>query len=53
MIGYQEAMQETEAKVAAARSGSNGFQMTKRQPGQPENYQSLKEENDVLIGHLE
>jgi hypothetical protein len=44
-------MQETEAKVVAARSGSNGFQLAKR--GQPENMQTLKEENEILIGHLE
>ena len=40
-------MQETEAKVVAARS--NGF----GRRTQPEDIQSLKEENEVLTGHLE
>jgi len=30
MIGYNEAMHETEAKVIAARSRSDGFQVTKK-----------------------
>jgi hypothetical protein len=40
-------MQETEAKVVAARS--NGF--TRR--NQPDDIHSLKEENEILTGHLE